>query len=43
MRTMASIMRKISIRIKGGIGKGVSATQAKGPGVSAYNRPKKAR
>ena len=41
MRTLSSIMRKLLTRAKGGVGKGVTLTQATGPGVRTYNRPTK--
>lgn len=36
MRSLSSIMRKLLTRARGGVGKGVTMAQAKGPGPKAY-------
>ena len=36
MRSLSSIMRKLLTRARGGVGKGVTMKQAKGPGPTAY-------
>ena len=38
MKTLSSIMRKLLTRSRGGVGKGVTMQQAKGPGPRGFNR-----
>lgn len=41
MRTLSSLMRKVLVRAKGGVKRGVTLKQATGPGVKAFNKGRK--